>query len=160
VTVEARWFDSNVIQPGKAITMKRSTLSTAAVALLLASATLVPTAYTAEAEAVHNNGGISYVSGGVGTASSDRLNLLAKDFNVKLVFALKSGDYVSGVDVKIADASGKTLVDTKSEGPFFLTRLPAGTFKVGATFEGKTESRTIAVGTEKLRTIDFRWSGE
>jgi hypothetical protein len=140
--------------------MKRSTISTAAVALLLASATLVPTAYTAEEEAVHNNGGISYVSGGVGTASSDRLNSLAKDFNVKLVFALKSGDYVSNVDVKIADASGKTLVDAKSEGPFFLTRLPAGSFKVGATFEGKTESRTIAVGAEKLRTIDFRWSGE
>ena len=133
---------------------------TAAVALLLASATLVPVAYTADEEAVRSSGGISYVSGGVGTASTDRLSALAKDFNLKLVFALKSGDYVSGVDVTIADAAGKTLLKAKSEGPWFLTRLPAGNFKIAATLDGKTETRTVAVGAEKLRTVDFRWAGE
>jgi len=133
---------------------------TAAVALLLASAALVPVAYTADEEAVRSSGGISYVSGGVGAASTDRLSALAKDFNLKLVFALKSGDYVSGVDVTIADAAGKTLVNTKSEGPWFLTRLPAGNFKIAATLDGKTETRTVAVGAEKLRTVDFRWAGE
>ena len=133
---------------------------TAAVALLLASAALVPVAYTADEEAVSSSGGISYVSGGVGTASTDRLSALAKDFNLKLVFALKSGDYVSGVDVTIADAAGKTLLKAKSEGPWFLTRLPAGNFKIAATLDGKTETRTVAVGAEKLRTVDFRWAGE
>jgi hypothetical protein len=140
--------------------MKYSKFTTAAVALLLASATLVPVAYTAEEEAVHNSGNVSYVSGGVGTASTDRLSSLAKDFNLKLVFALKSGDYVSGVDVTIADAAGKTVVNTKAEGPWFLARLPAGSFKIAATFDGKTESRTIAVGAEKMKTVDFRWAGE
>ena len=133
---------------------------TAAVALLLASAMLVPVAYTADEEAVRSSGGISYVSGGVGAASTDRLSALAKDFNLKLVFALKSGDYVSGVDVTIADAAGKTLLKAKSEGPWFLTRLPAGNFKIAATLDGKTETRTVAVGAEKLRTVDFRWAGE
>ena len=140
--------------------MKNSKFATGAVALLLASATLVPVAYTAEDEAVQNRGGVSFVSGGVGADSTDRLNSLAKDFNLKLVFALKSGDYVSGVDVTIADAAGKTLVNTRSEGPWFLTRLPAGNFKIAATFAGKTENRMIAVGTEKLKTVDFRWAGE
>lgn len=139
--------------------MKHSTITTAAAALLLASATLVPIAYTAE-EAVQTSGGVSYVSGGVGTDSTDRLSSLAKDFNLKLVFALKSGDYVNGVDVTIADAAGKTLVNTKSEGPWFLTRLPAGNFKIAATFAGKTENRTIAVGADKLKTVDFRWASE
>jgi len=133
---------------------------TAAVALLLASAALVPVAYTADEEAVRSSGGISYVSGGVGAASTDRLSALAKDFNLKLVFALKSGDYVSGVDVTIADAAGKTLLKANSEGPWFLTRLPAGNFKIAATLDGKTETRTVAVGAEKLRTVDFRWAGE
>ena len=140
--------------------MTNPKIITAAVALLLASATLVPAAYAADEEAVRSSGGISYVSGGVGTASTDRLSSLAKDFNLKLVFALKSGDYVSGVDVTIADAAGKTLVNTKSEGPWFLTRLPAGNFKIAATLDGKTETRTVAVGAEKLRTVDFRWVGE
>ena len=139
--------------------MKNSNF-TAAAALLLASATLVPVAYAADEEAVQNSGGVSYVSGGVGTTSTDRLSSLSKDFNLKLVFALKSGDYISGVDVTIANAAGKTLVNTKSEGPWFLTRLPAGNFKIAATFDGKTESRTIAVGAEKMKTVDFRWASE
>ena len=140
--------------------MTNPKITTAAVTLLLASAALVPVAYTADEEAVRSSGGISYVSGGVGAASTDRLSALAKDFNLKLVFALKSGDYVSGVDVTIADAAGKTLLKAKSEGPWFLTRLPAGNFKIAATLDGKTETRTVAVGAEKLRTVDFRWAGE
>ncbi|MDB5810125.1 MAG: hypothetical protein JWN94_2247 [Betaproteobacteria bacterium] len=140
--------------------MKHSKLTMAAVALLLTNAMVVPLGYAADEEVVYNNGSVKYVSGGVGSASTDRLSSLAKDFNLKLVFALKSGNYVSGVDVKIADAAGNTLVSTKSEGPWFLVRLPAGTFKIGATYEGKTEIRTIAVGAEKLKTVDFRWSGE
>jgi hypothetical protein len=144
----------------KGIIMTNLKRITAAVALLLASAALVPVAYTADEEAVRSSGGISYVSGGVGAASTDRLSALAKDFNLKLVFALKSGDYVSGVDVTIADAAGKTLLKAKSEGPWFLTRLPAGNFKIAATLDGKTETRTVAVGAEKLRTVDFRWAGE
>jgi hypothetical protein len=144
----------------KGIIMTNPKIIAAATALLLASATLVPVAYTADEEAVRSSGGISYVSGGVGAASTDRLSALAKDFNLKLVFALKSGDYVSGVDVTIADAAGKTLLKAKSEGPWFLTRLPAGNFKIAATLDGKTETRTVAVGAEKLRTVDFRWAGE
>jgi hypothetical protein len=140
--------------------MTTSKSMTIAVALLLATATLVPVAYTADEEAVEHSSGVRYTSGGVGTASTDRLNALAKDFNLKLVFALKSGDYVSGIQVTIADAAGKTLVNTKSEGPWFMARLPAGNFKVAATLDGKTENRTIAIGTEKLRTVDFRWATE
>ncbi len=76
------------------------------------------------------------------------------------MFALTSGSYVSGVKVSIADEAGKTLLDTTSEGPWFLTKLPVGNYQIVATFAGKTEKRTIAVGAEKLKTIDFRWASE
>lgn len=100
------------------------------------------------------------MSGGVGTDSTDRLSSLAKDFNLKLVFALKSGDYVSSIKVTIADAAGRQLLDTTSEGPWFLAKLPAGNYQIVATFAGKAEKRTIAVGAGKLRTVDFRWGSE
>lgn len=140
--------------------MKRLNLATTAAVLLLAGSALVPVAYAADTEGVQQSGGISYVSGGVGADSSDRLNALAKDFNVKLVFALKSGDYVSEVAVAIVDAAGKSLVNTKAEGPLFLARLPRGNFKISATFGGRTETRTVAISAEKLQTIDFRFSAE
>ena len=122
---------------------------------------LTPSARAASDDAVvKTTGGVRYVSGGVGTDSIDRLNSLAGDFNLKLVFALKSGSYVSDVGVVIADAKGQTLLDTTSEGPWLLTRLPAGNYQVVATFAGSAVKRQIAVGAEKLRTVDFRWASE
>jgi hypothetical protein len=112
------------------------------------------------AEAVQSVSGISYVSGGVGTESLERLDSLAGNFNLKLVFALKSGEYLSDVRVEIADATGKTLVDTLSEGPWFLIKLPMGDYQVVASFSNKAEKRHVAIGTARLQTIDFRWAAE
>jgi hypothetical protein len=133
---------------------------TVEVAIMLAVASLVTVANANGDESVQTAGGVSYVSGGVGTDSIDRLRSLSGDFNLKLVFATKSGDYVSGVGVAIADAAGKTLLDTTSEGPWFLARLPAGNYQIVATFGGKAVKRQIAVGAAKLRTVDFRWPSE
>lgn len=134
-------------------------ITAAALALLLGTIAATPAALAAEEAIVKTENGVSFVSGGVGDASSDSLQSLAKDFNLKLVFALKSGEYVSGVNVTIANAGGKTLVDTTSEGPLFLTKLPAGNFKIVATLGSKSESRTVTVGG-RLRTVDFRWASE
>lgn len=128
--------------------------------LLLSFELLVPIASANNDAIVQTAGGVSYVSGGVGTESIDRLSSLARDFNLKLVFALKAGDYVSGVKVTIADAAGKTLVDTLSEGPWFFTSLPAGNYQVVATFAGKAEKRTASVAAKRLKTVDFRWASE
>src|SRR5687767_3028549 len=108
-------------------------------AIVLGSALFVAPASAQSDAVVRTTGSISYVSGGVGTDSIERLNSLARDFNLKLVFALSSGAYVSDVGVVIADAAGKTLLDTTSEGPWLLTRLPAGNYHIVATFAGNPE---------------------
>jgi len=105
-------------------------------------------------------GGVSYVSGGVGASSIDRLNSLADDFNVKLVFALKSGAYVSDVKVTIVDATGRTVLDATSDGPWFLTKLPAGAYQIVATLAGHAIKQSLSVDTARLKTIDFRWATE
>ena len=130
-----------------------------AMAIVLGAAVLIPVAGAAEDEVVQTAGGVSYVSGGVGDTSIERLNSLARDFNLKLVFALTSGNYVNGVQVAIANAAGKTLLDTTSGGPWFLAKLPAGNYQVVATFGGKAVKRNVAVGG-RLRTVDIRWSSE
>ncbi len=141
--------------------MRYSKLSKAlGLALLIGAASLAPLANASDDESVQTMNGVSYVSGGVGTASIDRLNSLAQDFNLKLVFALTSGAYLSDVKVTIADASGKTLLDATSARPWLLAKLPAGNYQIVASFAGHTEKRSIAVGAEKLKTIDFRWSAE
>jgi hypothetical protein len=129
-------------------------------ALLLCTVSLVFGASARADAIVHSDGGITYVSGGVGTDSIDRLNSLASDFNLKLVFALKSGAYLSKVSVVIADAQGKPLLDTTSEGPWLLAALPKGSYRIAATFAGNSLTRQVSVGSAKLETIDFRWASE
>lgn len=140
--------------------MKRTLLSYSLAAVLLVSASVVSAADADSDAVVQTQGRITYVSGGVGTESIDRLNSLAGDFNLKLVFALISGDYVSGVQVVVADTKGMPMLDATSEGPWFLTRLPAGRYQVAATLSGKTVNRQVTVGDTKLRTVDFRWIAE
>ncbi len=140
--------------------MKQSKFITAsAIALLLGTLAATPAALAADEALVKSENGVSFVSGGVGDTSSDRLKSLAKDFNLKLLFALKSGEYVSDVNVTIANSAGKTLVNTMSEGPLFLAKLPAGNFKIVATLGSKSETRTVSVGNQ-MRTVDFRWATE
>jgi len=45
-------------------------------------------------------------------------------------------------------------------GTWFLAKLPAGNYQIVATFAGKAEKRTITVGAEKLKTVDFRWGSD
>jgi len=130
-------------------------LGTASLALAL-----VPIARATSDVIVQAASGVSYVYGGVGDDSIERLNSLAGGFNLKLVFALNSGNYVSGVRVAIADAAGKTVLDTTSEGPWFLVKVPAGNYQVVATFAGNAVKRQVAAGTAAFRTVDFRWASE
>ncbi len=136
-------------------------ISRSLAALLLGSTLILFTGNAISADAtVQTSGGISYVSGGVGDDSIIKLNTLAGQFNLKLVFALQSGNYVSDVQVAIADAKGKTLLDATSAGPWFLAKLPAGNYQIVATFEGKAVKRSVTVGKAKLQTVDFRWAAE
>lgn len=145
---------------------KRQSIARCMAAILLGLVSLVPAASADSVEStdsevvVQSAGGVPYVSGGIGEESIDRLNSRAREFNLKLVFALNSGEYVSDVGVSIANAKGKTLLDATSEGPWFYTRLPAGNYRVVATLNGKTVKRQVAVGSAKLRTVDFRWAAQ
>ena len=144
--------------------MNTKSLAHAFTAILLGTASLalalVPIARANSDVIVQAASGVSYVHGGVGDDSIERLNSLAGGFNLKLVFALNSGNYVSGVRVAIADAAGKTVLDTTSEGPWFLVKVPAGNYQVVATFAGNAVKRQVAVGSAASRTVDFRWASE
>jgi hypothetical protein len=139
--------------------MKYQSFAHGFAATLLGLAALAPVAGANDA-IVQSTGGVTYVSGGVGAESIDQLTAIAKDFNLKLVFALKSGDYLSGVRVAIANTAGKSMLSTTTDGPWLLTKLPAGSYQVVATFAGTAVTRQIAVGAANLSVVDMRWASE
>jgi len=101
---------------------------------------------------------IPYLSGGVGQSSQEELKARQGEFSLKLVFAeRKTGSYLANVGVRIADPQGQTLVDAVSEGPWFLAKLPAGTYQVEATFAGVAQTLGVEVPASGLRVEYLRW---
>jgi hypothetical protein len=85
----------------------------------------------------------------------DNLRTQERDANVKLVFALNTGNYVSDVHVKVVDSKGKVAIDDTSNGPWVLAKLPAGSYTATATYNGKAVTQRFSAGSG-LRTTQFR----
>ena len=104
-------------------------------------------------------GDITYVSGGFGMDERQELNSVARDYNLKLVFAEKgSGAYVADVSLAIADAKGHTVLNAVAEGPWFLAKLAPGRYKVTAEAMGQIHSMQVRVGQGRLSTRHLYWA--
>ena len=134
-----------------------SRVSALALALLAVSVMFAPLAGAKSDEVARAPSGVMYVTGGVSSEAVDRLKSMEKDFNLKLVFANTSGEYLSDVKLTLVDASGHAVLDVTTEGPLLMAKLPSGSYQIDATFNGHPETRKITVAADKLVTVDFRW---
>ena len=100
--------------------------------------------------------GVIYASGGVGLDEQMEMNAMAKNYNVKMVFAEAPRDYVSGVKLKIEDHSGKVLLETTSSGPWFFAKLPQGDYRLITSFHHHQEMRSLTVASGH-QTVEFFW---
>ena len=129
------------------------------ISLLLAAISLfgLP-AYAQLAIEPHTENGITYVSGGVGDEGVDQIRQVEKEYNLHLLFAVQgSGDYLSRVYVKILDGKGHALVDTISEGPYFLAKLNPGKYEVVAESGGKTIDRRVDIAPGHATSESLYW---
>lgn len=102
-------------------------------------------------------GGGAAVSGGVSVNARDNLRANTPPHNVKMVFALNTGNYVSDVQVKVTDRSGRLVLQDVSNGPWLYAQLPAGSYTATATYNGATVSHKFSVGRSGVKTAHFRW---
>ena len=105
-------------------------------------------------------GEITFVSGGTGDEDRAAMRQAARDYNLRLQFAIQgTGEYLADVGVTLADASGRTVLDTISDGPLFFARVPPGRYKLTVIESGKSQSRNIAVAAEGALAQSFYWPG-
>jgi hypothetical protein len=113
---------------------------------------------TAASSASHPSSGIDAVAGGVGVNARARLSSeAAPDHNVKMVFSLNTGNYLSDVHVRVTDQSGRAVIDGTAQGPWLYARLPAGTYTATASYRGQSVTEKFSVGTSGQRVAHFRW---
>ena len=85
---------------------------------------------------------------------------LALGYPLALTFAAQrdgNADYVANVNVSIQDAHGKPVLQTTAEGPYMLVKLPAGRYKVSATYNGTAQEREVSVQNGATARAVFEW---
>ena len=102
--------------------------------------------------------GIPYVSGGIGLDEREALSATASEYNLKIVFALKEGNYLADASVLIKDAQGRTVLDAVSDGPWFYARLPAGQYAVTATMMEKANTEKVQIKPAGQSVLHFYWT--
>ena len=100
---------------------------------------------------------VPYVSGGVGADSREELLAKENEYNLKIVVAATSGDYLADVKIVIAAARNEQVLDATMEGPILLAKLSPGTYTVKATSDAQTQTKTVTIPTQGQRQVDFRW---
>jgi hypothetical protein len=128
-------------------------------AMLLAGVLAGAQAYAALPPLQHQ-GSVEYVSGGIGSDESASFKEAATQFPLALTFASNvdgNAAYVAEVQVVIRDSHDASVLNAASQGPYFLVRLPAGDYKVFATYKGQTQSRSVQVHDQGTARAVFEW---
>lgn len=141
---------------------KRFERCTMAAAMAVGSMAIAGILSTAQAgmPPVKHQGSVEYVSGGIGIDESEAMKAASGNYPLALTFAAQRGgkaDYVADVAVVIRDAQGKSVLQVTAEGPYMLVKLPAGSYRISATFDGKAQERQVSVQDSSTARAMFEW---
>jgi hypothetical protein len=102
--------------------------------------------------------GYPYLFGGVSSNEREAMEQRAKDYNLRLVFAEKTGPYVAGVTIVLATGKGGEILSIATDGPWFYIQLPPGIYEVKATFQGQTKQiKSVNVVSNKTLQQTLIW---
>jgi hypothetical protein len=142
------------------MTSIRVSMAAAAAGLLFASSLAAQAQFTPRE---HAQGAVSYVTGGIGTDEAQAMRAAAADYPLTLELAAAGGgprdEYISGAEVSIRDSRGASVLDTLTDGPFLLARLPAGSYTVEVDWNGIHKTKNIDVGPERREHVMLEFPG-
>lgn len=103
---------------------------------------------------------VPYISGGISEEGRTELNQSSQNYNLKLIFALSSGAYLSDIKVQIQDAGGARVVEAVSTGPWFFAQLPPGKYALTVSNNDQTLRKSARVKRSGQTKINFYWRDE
>lgn len=101
--------------------------------------------------------GVPYLSGGIGETEREEILAREQEFNLKLLFAEKSGAYLTDVRLMILTSSGQSVLVLDSAGPYLLVKLPPGHYQVQATANNQRQRITLQIGENKRVSRVLHW---
>ncbi|WP_179403474.1 carboxypeptidase-like regulatory domain-containing protein [Burkholderia guangdongensis] len=109
---------------------------------------------------VHQQGAVSFTSGGVGQDESTAFQRSESAWPLALRFTGAGGEFLADVHVHITDTNGTDVLKTDARGPYMLVKLPAGHYTVHASYQGKEDARTVTVPAKGGVKAAFTWTAQ
>lgn len=141
---------------------KTTGLAALAVALLYATTPLVHAQEVAGEPAA----GIAtpYASGGIGKDEAAAMRKAGKDFDLRVEFSgRKDNEFVADANLVVTDLSGASVFALADAGPIVNVELPAGRYRVSASWHGRTETRLVSLdgkGGADGKDLFFHWQAQ
>ena len=108
---------------------------------IILAAALVAAASSSSAIEVNATGSAQYVCGGAGEQERIQLKGFQAESSAELLFVTaKRGGYLADVDFVVRDQKGGTVLQGRADGPKCLLTVPAGRYRVEASYQGSKRS--------------------
>lgn len=150
VTTVPSMTTTAIISPSGAVTTTNTPTTTTSTA---ATQNSLPAQVTA--------GGIPYITGGIGSDESAAIKAQFPKYALALTFAsMQNGHnvFLASVPVQIRDASGSTVLEVTTAGPYLLVDVPPGKYEIVATYQGREQRVPVQVSAGKTTGRSFSWS--
>ena len=127
---------------------------------IILAAALAAIASSPSAIEVNSTGTSQWVCGGAGEQERIQLKGFQSEANAELLFVTaKRGGYLADVDFVVRNQRGGAVLQGRADGPKCLLTVPAGSYRVEATYEGSKRSANFQVagvpGNPKRTVLTF-----
>ena len=102
--------------------------------------------------------GHAFQNGGVSREQVAEMNHHMAPYDLRLTFSEgRHNDYAAGLDLKITDAAGRPVFTYGDAGPLTDIKLPAGHYRVDASFGGVARSGSVDVKPGERAFLYLHW---
>lgn len=139
----------------------RAAIGALAAGVLLAAATTVPAHAQDGLVLLETVRSATFINGGIGKDEEAYMRRVAKDWPLRMIFSeRKDNEFVADVNLLVTDTRGAPVLALPAAGPMTYAMLPAGKYRVTASFHGNAESREVTLDGKQGRDVYFHWKGQ
>jgi hypothetical protein len=127
----------------------------------MAAPAAIPPAYLAHLPPVERSaGGVEYLTGGKTPEESAAVKRAAQEYPLELVFVEQDGKRKGALydnPVVIRDAAGSVVFAGRTDGPYFLAKLPPGDYTVTTHWDSWSFTKPVSIGGTDRQRVVFEW---
>jgi len=105
----------------------------------------------------HSPGGTDYLNGGSGDEERAAMAARQHEFPFKVVMSGAGGEFVVADKLSVSTPQGELLA-IRDAGPIVMIKLRPGQYTLEATWQGKTERRSVRLAAS-AQTLEWRFPG-